>query len=83
MADVCLAGLTRLELKSLLGPTPAQYDDMLQTMTDLQHLQIEKVCGLTKCLFASFKIVCLFVLVLPGLTKNTLGFCQIGRAFRI
>jgi len=37
------AGLTRLQLDTLTGPDPQQYDDMLHSMSELQHLQIHKV----------------------------------------
>ena len=37
------AGLTRLYLDTLTGPTPQQYDDMLHTLSKLQHLHIHKV----------------------------------------
>ena len=37
------AGLTRLQLDTLTGPDPQQYDDMLHSMSELQHLQIRKV----------------------------------------
>ena len=37
------AGLTRLQLNTLTGPDPQQYDDMLHSMSELQHLQIHKV----------------------------------------
>lgn len=36
-------GLTRLHLDTITGPTPQQYDDMLHTMSKLQHLHIHKV----------------------------------------
>ncbi len=37
------AGVTRLQLDTLTGPDPQQYDDMLHSMSELQHLQIHKV----------------------------------------
>ncbi|KAL0021146.1 hypothetical protein WJX77_004971 [Trebouxia sp. C0004] len=37
-----LSGLTRLQLHTLTGPDPQQYDDMLHSMSKLQHLQIHK-----------------------------------------
>lgn len=37
-----LSGLTRLQLNTLTGPDPQQYDDMLHSMSELQHLQIHK-----------------------------------------
>ncbi len=37
------AGLTRLQLNTLTGPDPQQYDDMLHSMSELQHLEIHKV----------------------------------------
>ncbi|KAL0043557.1 hypothetical protein WJX79_008345 [Trebouxia sp. C0005] len=37
-----LSGLTSLQLNTLTGPDPQQYDDMLHSMSELQHLQIHK-----------------------------------------
>lgn len=37
------AGLTKLELSTITGPTPTQYDELLEGMTNLHHLQIIKV----------------------------------------
>ena len=37
------AGLTKLELNTITGPTAVQYDDMLEALTNLQHLLINKV----------------------------------------
>lgn len=37
------AGLTKLELNNIKGPTAAQYDALLEALPDLQHLHIDKV----------------------------------------
>ena len=42
-----VAGLTKLELNTIAGPTAPQYDDMLQSMDQLQHLHVIKVTHLT------------------------------------
>lgn len=45
------AGLTRLELNTIKGPTAIQYDEMLETLTNLEHLQITKVLVLDNICF--------------------------------
>ena len=48
------AGLTRLELNTITGPTAIQYDEMLETLTNLEHLEVTKVCPLDLiCIAAS------------------------------
>ena len=43
MEVVSSIGLTKLELNSIKGPTAIQYDEMLEALTNLQHLCITKV----------------------------------------
>ena len=64
VADMNAVGLTWLELDTLTGPTSQQYDDMLQNMSELRHLHINKVsfctvipqraCSLCSARFAMF-----------------------------
>ena len=46
MTMCLLAGLTKLKLNSIKGPTAIQYDEMLEALTNLQQLCITKVLAM-------------------------------------